>query len=146
MGNLKVWDNCILLAVIIILDNSNSTKRTGEGFTNGQENNQIFIKASLSKGKGMVEGHSGGQMEAGMKANLEMVYKVAMESCIEMEAILNMRGPGIMECLMERALSISKMGRSMKDRSNRTNSMAMEYSIRMIPLSTEFGRTINYQS
>ncbi len=93
----------------------------------------------------MVGAPSGGQMEVGTKDNFEMECRVDLEFCIEMEGILNMRGLGIMECLMEKELSISKMGKSMKDLLNRTNSMVMGYFIKTIPLSTECGKIINYQ-
>lgn len=91
----------------------------------------------------MVEAHFGGLMGAGMKVNLEMEFKVVMEFCIEMEDMLSMKVLGIMECLMEKELSISRMAKNTKDLLKKTNSMEMEYFTKMIQLYMGSGKTIS---
>ena len=93
----------------------------------------------------MVEGHFGGPMVAGIKANFEMEFRVDTEFCTGMEDINNMKVHGIMECLMEREHNFSKMGKNMKERLKRTNFMDKVYFIKMTRLFMEFGRTMNCQ-
>lgn len=52
---------------------------------NGQENNQIFMRANSWKENEMAEALFGGLTVAGIKANLEMEFKVDMGSYIETE-------------------------------------------------------------
>ena len=93
----------------------------------------------------MEEVHFGGPMEVGIRGSLEMEYRVVMEHYLEMEDIKNMKGIGIMGCSMEKAFNSLKMVKSMKEHLKRTSSMEMEYSTKMIRLSMESGRIINYQ-
>lgn len=79
MGSWKEWENFIFLVGIITSVSLNSTKKMGEVCINGQENNRIFMKESSWREKETEEAHFGGLMEAGMKANLEMVCRVVME-------------------------------------------------------------------
>lgn len=91
----------------------------------------------------MVVEHSGGQMEAGMKDNLEMEYKVVMVSYIEKVGINNMKDHGTMVCLMVRELNSFKMVKNIKELSSKINSMEKVYSTRMIQLFMEYGKIIN---
>lgn len=102
-------------------------------YTNGQENNPIFMKDSLLKVKEMEEVLSGGLMEVGMKGNSEMVSRVVMEYFIEMVVMLNMKVHGITVCLMVKALNSSRTDKNTKALLSKTNSMEMEFSIKMIP-------------
>jgi hypothetical protein len=91
----------------------------------------------------MEEEHFGGQMAVGMKGNLEMVSKVGMEFCIVKEVIHNIKVHGIMECLMEKEFNFSKMAKSMKDLSNKINSMVMAYFINKIQQFMEYGKIMS---
>jgi hypothetical protein len=64
--------------VIIILGSLKLIKRKEEVNIDGQENNQICIKANFLKGNAMEEALFGGLMAVGMKVNFEMVYRVDM--------------------------------------------------------------------
>ena len=80
----------------------------------------------------MVEELFGGLMAVGMKVNLEMVFKVAMEFYTDKAGINSMKVLGITGCLMEKGFNSSKMEKSMKAHLKKINSMAKEYFIRMI--------------
>lgn len=114
-------------------------------YTNGQESNRIFMKDSLLKVKEMEGVLFGGLMEVGMKVNSEMVSKVAMEYFIEMAVMLNMKVHGIMVCLMVKVLNSSRTDKNTKAHLSKTNSMEMEFSIKMIPLFMEFGKIMSYR-
>ena len=114
-------------------------------YTNGQESNPIFMKDSLLRAKEMEGVLSGGLMEVGMKDNSEMVSKVVMEYFIEMVVMLNMKVHGIMVCLMVKVLNSSRTDKNIKAPSSKTNSMEMEFSIRMIRLFMEFGKIMSYR-
>lgn len=114
-------------------------------YTNGQESNPIFMKDSLLRAKEMEGVLSGGLMEVGMKDNSEMVSKVVMEYFIEMVVMLNMKVHGIMVCLMVKVLNSSRTDKNIKALSSKTNSMEMEFSIRMIQLFMEFGKIMSYR-
>jgi|LakMenE01Jun11ns_1017448.scaffolds.fasta_scaffold9662366_1 hypothetical protein len=94
----------------------------------------------------MVEVHFGGQMEVGMKVNLEMVYKVVMVYYTEMEELLNIKVLGIMVCLMAKVHNSLKMDKNMKVHSKKINFMEMVYFIKMIQLYMEYGKITNYLS
>lgn len=89
--------------------------------------------------------HSGGQMAAGIKDNLEMESKVDMGFYIARLDMFSMRVHGITACSMEKVHSFSKMVRNTKDHSSRTNSMGMAYSTKKIQQFMGFGKIINYQ-
>ena len=79
-----------------------------------------------------------------MKVNLETVSKVVMASYIGKEDTDNMKDHGIMECLMEKVFNTLKMDKNTKELSKRINSMDKAFSIKMIQLFTEYGKTMNY--
>ena len=117
----------------------------GEGFINGQANNQISMKESSSKEKEMEEAHFGGLMVVGMKDNLEMASKVDMACYIGMEAMWSMKAPGTTACLTEKVRNSLKMGRNTKGHLRKINSMGMEFSIKMMPSSMECGRIMSFR-
>lgn len=92
----------------------------------------------------MAEALFGGLTVAGIKANLEMEFKVDMGSYIETEDTQSMRDLGIMECLMEKVPNISRMDKNIKGRLKKTNSMGTEFFTKTILLYTEFGKIISY--
>ena len=93
----------------------------------------------------MEEEHSGGQTEAGTKANSETACKVDMEHCSEKEDTSSMKDPGTMVCSMARALSSSRMARNMMAPSKKTSSTEMEFSTKMTLLFMVCGRTTSCQ-
>lgn len=145
MASWKEWDSYIFQVETTTSGSSNSIRRMGEGFISGQANNRISMKESLSKEREMEEARSGGLMAVGMKDNLEMASKVDMECYIGMEAMWSTKAPGITACLTEKERNSSKMGRNTKGHLRKINSMAMVFSIKMIPSSMECGRIMSFR-
>ncbi len=106
-------------------------KRKVEEFIPGLAKKVMSMKENSRLEKEMVAEPSGGQMVAGMKEILEMESKVVGEYFTEKEAINNMRGTGIMVCLMAKAYNTSRMANAIKVHSNRTSSTVKEYFTKM---------------
>lgn len=145
MVSWKGWESYIFQVETITSGSLNSIRRMGEGFINGQANNQISMKESSSKEKEMEEAHFGGLMVVGMKDNLEMASKVDMACYIGMEAMWSMKAPGTTACLTEKVRNSLKMGRNTKGHLRKINSMGMEFSIKMMPSSMECGRIMSFR-
>lgn len=145
MDNFKGKVSCTFLQEIIMLV-SLSLIRSKEGvFTDGLENSRIFIKVSLSQEKEMEEEHSGGQMEAGMKVTLKMVFNAVLVLYIVRTVHVNMRESGRMECLTARVFNTLTTDSDMKDTLRRINSMARVYSTKTTQSFTVYGKITNYQ-
>lgn len=145
MDSLKVWENYILPAGTIISESLNLIRKMEGVYINGQESSQIYMKESSWREKEMVVELSGGQMGAGMKDSLEMVFKVVMVHFIEKVDINNMKDLGTTECLMVKAPSSSKTDKNMKEHSKKINSMDKVSSTKMIQLSMESGKITSSQ-
>jgi len=145
MVNWRVKDSYILQLEIIISANLDLIKNKGGVFIIGLGKRVMFMKESLKLGNEMEGEHFGGVMEVGMRVNLEMVCKVDGECYIERVVIESMRAIGTMECLMVKVSNTSRTDKDMRGHLNRTNSMEMVSSIKMIRLFMEFGRTMNYR-
>ncbi len=98
-------------------------KKKGEVYTTGQENRAMFIKDSSKQANVMAEELFGGAMEVGMRVNLGMECKVDGVSYTVRVETVNMKAIGTMGCSMAREHNTSKMGRGMKEHSNKINSM-----------------------
>ncbi len=92
-----------------------------EAYTDGMENNIIYIKDNLNQGEEMGEALFGGKMDPNIAANFQMGNKLVLEYYIELAIIFNMKEVGLMECSMEKGYNILKMDRGMKDSLNKTS-------------------------
>lgn len=144
MASCKVKVSCILLLVTIILDNLDLIKNKEEVFIIGLVKRVMFMRESLKQVNAMEGEPSGGVMEVGMRVNSEMEFKVDGECFIEKEVTENMKATGTMECLTVKVHNTSKTEKDMKEHLNRTSSMEMVSSIKMIRLFMVFGKTTSY--
>lgn len=58
------------------------TKKKVEVYIDGQENNIIYMKENLKKGKGMEKVHFGGKMDQNIVDSFSKVNKQVLEFCI----------------------------------------------------------------
>lgn len=145
MGNLKAKENCTLLPETTILGSLDLTKRKEEEFIIGQERKAMCIKASSKLENGMVEVLFGGQMEVGMKVNLETAYKADREFFIGKVDTASMKATGTMVCLMVKEHNTFRMGSVMKVHSKKISFMEKASFTKMIRSFTEYGKTMSYQ-
>ena len=80
----------------------------------------------------MAEELFGGVTEAGMRANLEMECKVDGVPYIERVETVSIKAIGTMECLTERELNTSRMGKGIREHSNKINFMDRVYFTKTI--------------
>lgn len=145
MVNWKAKDSFTLLQAIIMLVNSNLTRKKAGVFIDGQARSQIFMRENSRQVKEMEEELSGGLMAAGMKEISKMVFNVVLELCIVKADTRSTREFGKTECSMEKEFNTLKMDSVIKGTLSRINSTVMVYFTKMTQSFTVYGGTTSFQ-